>query len=89
MHSDLKPANFVLVNDEVKLIDFNISNVTGDRTSVTVQNECGTIEYMSPDMFIKDETTDGRVKIYFLNFTIDDTRIFFGLKKYHLNFLKN
>ena len=49
------------MNDDVKLIDFNISNVTGDRTSVTVQNECGTIEYMSPDMFLKDERTDGRV----------------------------
>lgn len=61
VHSDLKPANFILVNDEVKLIDFNISNVTGDRTSVTVQNECGTIEYMSPDMFLKDERSDGRV----------------------------
>lgn len=61
VHSDLKPANFILVNDAIKLIDFNISNTMGDRTSVTVQNECGTIEYMSPDMFLKDEKSDGRV----------------------------
>jgi serine/threonine protein kinase len=28
---------------------------------VTVQAECGTIEYMSPDMLLKDEKTEGRV----------------------------
>ena len=62
IHSDLKPANFLLVNDEVKLIDFNISIGMGDRTSITCKNECGTMEYMSPDVFLKDEKT-GRVNM--------------------------
>ena len=43
IHSDLKPSNFLVVNDEIKLIDFNISNDTQDRTSITIHNECGTI----------------------------------------------
>lgn len=61
IHSDLKPSNFLLVNDEVKLIDFNISNSMGDRTSITIMNECGTIEYMSPDIFLKDTNSNGKM----------------------------
>lgn len=54
IHSDLKPSNFLVVNDEIKLIDFNISNDTNERTSITIQTECGTIEYMAPETFLKD-----------------------------------
>ncbi len=64
IHSDLKPANFLVVNDEIKLIDFNISNDTHDRTSITIQTECGTIEYMAPETFLKDN--DEKSKVYYL-----------------------
>ena len=66
IHSDLKPANFLVVNDEIKLIDFNISNDTHDRTSITIQTECGTIEYMAPETFLKDN--DEKSKVYFYLF---------------------
>lgn len=63
LHSDLKPGNFLLVHDKVKIIDFNISNSMGDRTSITIANECGTIDYMSPDIFLKDEKeSSGKVR---------------------------
>ena len=54
IHSDLKPANFLLVGHEVKLIDFNISNAINDRTSVTVMCDCGTLNYMPPESFNRE-----------------------------------
>jgi serine/threonine-protein kinase TTK/MPS1 len=61
IHSDLKPANFLLVGHEVKLIDFNISNAINDRTSVTVSCDCGTLNYMPPESFAKQN--DNKVKV--------------------------
>ena len=69
----MKPGNFLLVHDKVKLIDFNISNSMGDRTSVTIENECGTIDYMSPDIFLKDDKiSSGKVDLSSLFFFIND-----------------
>lgn len=61
IHSDLKPANFLLVGHEVKLIDFNISNSINDRTSVTVVSDCGTLNYMSPESINRD--SENRAKV--------------------------
>ena len=58
IHSDLKPSNFMVVNDEIKLIDFNISNDTHERTSITIQTECGTIEYMAPETFLTEDNNE-------------------------------
>ena len=51
IHSDLKPANFVLVAGHLKLIDFGIArSIQPDRTSVTNAEEvAGTMNYMSPE----------------------------------------
>jgi serine/threonine-protein kinase TTK/MPS1 len=61
IHSDLKPANFLLVGHEVKLIDFNISNSINDRTSVTVACDCGTLNYMPPESFTRDNDNKAKV----------------------------
>lgn len=50
MHSDLKPANFILVGGIVKLIDFGIAKtIQPDKTSITCDQIVGTFSYMSPE----------------------------------------
>uniref|UniRef100_A0A2S2NU64 Dual specificity protein kinase TTK n=1 Tax=Schizaphis graminum TaxID=13262 RepID=A0A2S2NU64_SCHGA len=50
IHSDLKPANFLLVSGRLKLIDFGIaSKIQGDMTSVLKDVTSGTWNYMSPE----------------------------------------
>ena len=53
VHSDLKPANFILAGGIVKLIDFGIAKtIQPDRTSVTCDQIVGTFSYMSPEAII-------------------------------------
>ncbi|KAG6554330.1 hypothetical protein Mapa_004246 [Marchantia paleacea] len=63
VHADLKPANFLLVKGELKLIDFGIAKaIQTDTTHVVRDSQVGTLNYMSPEALIdnsKDE--DGRV----------------------------
>ncbi|XP_076827708.1 dual specificity protein kinase Ttk [Brachyhypopomus gauderio] len=59
VHSDLKPANFVIVNASLKLIDFGISNhIQPDMTSVMKDSQVGTLNYMPPEA-IKDTSSSG------------------------------
>ncbi|KAM4771049.1 dual specificity protein kinase TTK [Rhinophrynus dorsalis] len=59
VHSDLKPANFLIVDGMLKLIDFGIANqIQPDVTSIVKDSQVGTINYMPPEA-IKDTTTYG------------------------------
>jgi serine/threonine-protein kinase TTK/MPS1 len=51
VHLDLKPANFVLVKNKVKLIDFGIADAINIDMTVNVQRDrhVGTLNYMSPE----------------------------------------
>lgn len=50
VHCDLKPANFLLVQGQLKLIDFGISKaIMNDTTNVLRENQVGTVNYMSPE----------------------------------------
>ncbi|KIY71535.1 kinase-like protein [Cylindrobasidium torrendii FP15055 ss-10] len=50
VHSDLKPANFVLVKGQLKLIDFGIANaIANDTTNIQRDHQIGTVNYMSPE----------------------------------------
>ncbi|GFH23826.1 protein kinase domain-containing protein, partial [Haematococcus lacustris] len=50
VHSDLKPANFMLVQGQLKLIDFGIAkSIQGDTTSINRESQVGTLNYMSPE----------------------------------------
>ncbi|XP_041354067.1 dual specificity protein kinase TTK-like [Gigantopelta aegis] len=53
IHSDLKPANFILVAGNLKLIDFGIANaIQQDMTSVLLTTPMGTPNYMSPETLL-------------------------------------
>ncbi|KAM6910388.1 dual specificity protein kinase Ttk-like [Xenentodon cancila] len=57
VHSDLKPANFVIVNASLKLIDFGIANrIQPDVTSIMKDSQVGTLSYMPPEA-IKDTSS--------------------------------
>lgn len=50
VHSDLKPANFLLVEGSLKLIDFGIANaISNDTTNIHREGQLGTANYMSPE----------------------------------------
>ncbi|KAJ6665843.1 hypothetical protein lerEdw1_001315 [Lerista edwardsae] len=59
VHSDLKPANFLLVDGMLKLIDFGIaSQMQPDVTSIVKDSQVGTVNYMPPEA-IKDMSSGG------------------------------
>ncbi|XP_026388284.1 probable serine/threonine-protein kinase mps1 isoform X3 [Papaver somniferum] len=61
VHSDLKPANFLLVRGSLKLIDFGIAKaINNDTTNIQRDSQAGTVSYMSPEAFMCNETdSDG------------------------------
>lgn len=68
VHSDLKPANFLLVQGRLKLIDFGIANVIQDDTiNVYRDRQVGTPNFMAPEAltYTKSDATqhDGEEKL--------------------------
>ncbi|KAI1415638.1 kinase-like protein [Hypoxylon sp. FL1857] len=63
VHSDLKPANFVLVQGRLKLIDFGIANAiqTDETVNVHRETQVGTPNYMSPESLIDSNATGHRI----------------------------
>ncbi|KMZ02956.1 dual specificity protein kinase TTK [Drosophila simulans] len=57
IHSDLKPANFLMVSGRLKLIDFGIaSNIAVDSTSIIKFSQAGTFNYISPEALTDTST---------------------------------
>ncbi|MFH4981274.1 hypothetical protein AB6A40_007983 [Gnathostoma spinigerum] len=50
IHSDLKPANFLLIGGNLKLIDFGIASaIPSNKTSIIKDTQMGTLSYMAPE----------------------------------------
>lgn len=50
VHADLKPVNFILVRNEIKLIDFGIADsIDPGGTSIIRDYQIGTVNYMAPE----------------------------------------
>ncbi|KAJ4345319.1 uncharacterized protein N0V89_011449 [Didymosphaeria variabile] len=64
VHSDLKPANFVLVQGSLKLIDFGIANAIETDHTINVHRDShiGTPNYMSPES-LEDSAGGARGKL--------------------------
>jgi serine/threonine-protein kinase TTK/MPS1 len=60
VHSDLKPANFLLVKGRLKLIDFGIANAIDIDNTVNVHRDShvGTPNYMSPESLQDSSATE-------------------------------
>lgn len=61
VHSDLKPANFLLVQGKLKLIDFGIANAidTDNTCNVHRESHVGTPNYMSPESITDTNNSGG------------------------------
>ncbi|MES1907006.1 MAG: hypothetical protein MHM6MM_000209 [Cercozoa sp. M6MM] len=54
VHGDLKPANFLFVRGELKLIDFGIAKALSDNTTnILRDSQVGTLNYMSPEAILE------------------------------------
>ncbi|KAM9851684.1 dual specificity protein kinase Ttk [Aulostomus maculatus] len=63
VHSDLKPANFVIVNASLKLIDFGIANrIQPDVTSIMKDSQVGTLNYMPPEAIKDTSSQQGKAR---------------------------
>lgn len=59
VHSDLKPANFVLVKGKLKLIDFGIADAIQDNTvNLHRETQIGTPNYMAPEALTDTNSLD-------------------------------
>lgn len=60
VHSDLKPANFLLAKGRLKLIDFGIANAIQDHTvNVHREHQVGTPNYMAPESLVDFNAMNG------------------------------
>lgn len=58
VHADLKLENIIINNrNEIKLIDFGLSNVITSGSSIRIKNYIGTIGYVSPEVMIDNYIT--------------------------------
>ncbi|KAI8352564.1 kinase-like domain-containing protein [Mortierella sp. GBAus27b] len=64
VHTDLKPANFLLVEGSLKLIDFGIAHaIANDTTNVHREGQLGTVNYMAPEACMTLPTEGGVRKL--------------------------
>jgi len=70
IHRDIKPSNiFICANDQIKILDFGVAKLTGDKGLTKTGSKLGTISYMSPEQVIASKNVDKLADIYSLGIT--------------------
>jgi serine/threonine-protein kinase len=65
VHRDLKPANvFLLMNGQVKLMDFGIARKEGARNLTVTGAALGTPEFVAPEQVLDTKRVDGRADLF-------------------------
>merc|ERR1719203_949671 len=61
VHGDLKPANFLMVKGQLKLIDFGIAKMitSNETTHIARDSQIGTLNYICPEaLMVNEGSTD-------------------------------
>jgi serine/threonine protein kinase len=73
IHRDIKPSNIMIYPDKgdfVKIMDFGIAKVLGDKGLTRTGTRMGTLYYMSPEQIRAEKDIDQRTDIYSLGITL-------------------
>ncbi len=70
IHRDIKPSNILIdKNNNIKVMDFGIAKLVGEKGLTKTGMKMGTIYYMSPEQVIGDKEIDKRSDIFSLGIT--------------------
>ena len=71
IHRDIKPSNIMIgPNDAVKVMDFGIAKILGERGLTKTGAKVGTLYYMSPEQVTAPKSLDQRTDVYSLGIVL-------------------
>ncbi len=71
IHRDIKPSNIMIdAHDQVKIMDFGIAKILGNKGMTRTGAKMGTLYYMSPEQVMAQKDIDHRTDIYSMGITL-------------------
>jgi predicted Ser/Thr protein kinase len=71
IHRDIKPSNIMIgAGDTVKVMDFGIAKILGERGLTRTGTKVGTLYYMSPEQVVSPKNVDQRTDVYSLGIVL-------------------